>query len=230
MRTPTVDHPRGTTIPDDALGVGSIPEWDLETATEDVGGFLPELLDGMCRDIASAQFGRSLRMQGISPEMILTMLRMRLRDLDMQVINVTRDIERATNEAERLGGEISELRALQQELEWVRDRDGNYNFPESVVPAPPDGWQDAHPGQDYGRWLHALKSRLDALGVGRRDEALQRRIDGLGEQQRQVNSGNEMRMVQMQSLMQQRTSMIQLGSNLLKAIDEATDSVVGNLR
>ena len=55
-------------------------------------------------------------------------------------------------------------------------------------------------------------------------------IDDVNEQLREVNSGNEMLMIQLQSTMQQRTQIIQLGSNMLKAYDEATDSIVGNMR
>jgi hypothetical protein len=59
---------------------------------------------------------------------------------------------------------------------------------------------------------------------------LEDKIQALTEEQRLVNSESEMMMVQLQSRMQQRTQIIQLGSNMLKSIDEALDTVVGNMR
>jgi hypothetical protein len=55
-------------------------------------------------------------------------------------------------------------------------------------------------------------------------------LDTLTEEQRLLNSENEMLMVQLQSRMQQRTQIIQLGSNMLKSIDEGLDAIIGNMR
>ena len=56
------------------------------------------------------------------------------------------------------------------------------------------------------------------------------KIQALTEEQRLINSGAEMMMVQLQSRMQQRTQIIQLGSNMLKSIDEGLDTIIGNMR
>jgi hypothetical protein len=61
-------------------------------------------------------------------------------------------------------------------------------------------------------------------------EGLQLRADTLGEQIRECNSGNEQLMIKLQSAMQQRTQIVQMATNMLKAGDEARDAVVGNLR
>lgn len=55
-------------------------------------------------------------------------------------------------------------------------------------------------------------------------------IDDLTEQQRVANSSNEMLMMQLQSRVQQRTQIIQLGSNMLASIDKANDTIIGNIR
>jgi hypothetical protein len=81
----------------------------------------------------------------------------------------------------------------------------------------------------WEEYQNALLERLRSEGIRNRD-AMQRRIDATNEELRQLSSGNEMRMVRLQSLMQQRTSVIQAGSNMLKALDEAMDAVVANLR
>ena len=54
-------------------------------------------------------------------------------------------------------------------------------------------------------------------------------IEGLQEQQTRINSGNEMRMVSLQSMMQQRTQIISLSTNLLKKLDDANQAIIRNL-
>ena len=56
------------------------------------------------------------------------------------------------------------------------------------------------------------------------------RIEELQTDIQKLNTENEMSMVKLQSMMQQRTSIIQLGSNMLKSLDEANDTIVGNMR
>ena len=44
-----------------------------------------------------------------------------------------------------------------------------------------------------------------------------------------VNSGNELRMIALQSVMQQRTQVITLGTNLMKSLHEASEGVIRNI-
>jgi len=46
---------------------------------------------------------------------------------------------------------------------------------------------------------------------------------------KQANQGNELRMMDLQSLMQQRSSEISLATNMLKAVQEGTDAIVRNM-
>lgn len=61
-------------------------------------------------------------------------------------------------------------------------------------------------------------------------EGLQTLIDRVNDELRNVNSSNEMNMIRLQSVMQQRTSIISATTNLLKSMDEGNDAVIANLR
>jgi hypothetical protein len=74
------------------------------------------------------------------------------------------------------------------------------------------------------------RAGMDGVAHPVNRDALQDQIDRLGEDLKRVNSGNEMLMVQLQSTMQQRTSVVQMSTNMLKSIDEGMDAIVGNLR
>lgn len=70
-----------------------------------------------------------------------------------------------------------------------------------------------------------------SIGDGRNAvDLIKTKLDELSESLRMTNSNNEVLMLQLQSATQQRTSVIQMGSNLLKSIDEGSDSIVSNLR
>jgi hypothetical protein len=68
----------------------------------------------------------------------------------------------------------------------------------------------------------------NAVLAGR--DGLSTLIDRANDELRQVNSGSEMNMIRLQSVMQQRTSIISATTNLLKSMDEGNDAVIANLR
>ena len=61
-------------------------------------------------------------------------------------------------------------------------------------------------------------------------QALEAAIDRLTKEQRRLNTGNEMVMMQLQDAMQRRSQILQLGANMLAATDDATKTIIGNLR
>ncbi len=156
-----------------------------------------------------------LRAASLTPEVILAMMERRLQDMDRQIVECSQTIENSTRRADEVAGTLADRRALQQDLERIPlDDDGRFDW--GRVPTGVDG--------------PALRSRLETLGLGDTPGAVQASIDGLNESLRRVNSGNEMLMVQLQSAMQERTSVIQMGSNMLKSLHEGTSAIVGNLR
>jgi len=72
------------------------------------------------------------------------------------------------------------------------------------------------------------EEEANAVLAGR--DGLQTLIDRANDELRQVNSGSEMNMIRLQSVMQQRTSIISATTNLLKSMDEGNDAVIANLR
>lgn len=178
------------------------------------------------RTAAREALDARLASDGMGPEAVVALMQIRLRDLDGQIAQLTNDMNRRTREAEALGERLQEQRALQQEADLLgRGEHGEYVRRDE----PPEGWVPPRDGVTWDDYQNALLERLRSEGITNRD-AMQRRIDATNEELRQLSSGNEMRMVRLQSLMQQRTSVIQAGSNMLKALDEATDAVVANLR
>jgi hypothetical protein len=179
---------------------------------------------------------------------LLAMLESRLSDLDSQVGQITRTLQSKTAEAQRLGRQAQVLQAVRELLSdrAVRNDDGSFKL-DAEVPGgfhvlcerlgidDPNGWAEARDANgdhmlSVGEFLDAIQVDGGSLGAITSPEGLQLRAESLGEALRQCNSGNEQLMVRLQSTMQQRTQAVTMATNMLKALDEARDAVVGNLR
>ncbi len=71
----------------------------------------------------------------------------------------------------------------------------------------------------YQRTVAALRRDTQRL------QALQHRLDALG---KELNSGAQMDMIHLQSLMSSRQTAVQLSTNLIKSLGETADAVAGN--
>lgn len=175
-------------------------------------------------------------------EAILDMLRSRLRDVDGQIGNITRTLQQQTSQAQALGQEaqrLNALRGLVAREPHMETSTGNLRHDNMLSVADLRNFEDqlglregalGSEPMSLGRMLSSVVIGGRSMGdVGNR-EGLQLRADTLSEQIRECNSGNEQLMVRLQSNMQQRTQVVQLCTNMLKAADEARDAVVGNLR
>jgi hypothetical protein len=163
----------------------------------------------------------------VTPEMILAIAQRRINDLDAQVTTLMDELTRRTTAASEISTEIGELRTISSDLEAYYDANGNLN--------PATRMTHMTPAPTVQEYLDGLRStgviddsEHSAIMGGR--EGLDNLIQSGNDRLRDVNSGNEMLMIQLQSTMQTRTSVIQTATNLLKTIDEASDSIVGNLR
>ncbi|GAB4203635.1 MAG: hypothetical protein OHK0013_17880 [Sandaracinaceae bacterium] len=191
-----------------------------------------------------------LEAAGLSDEAILLMLSTRLRDLDGQIGQLTRQLQNATAEAQRLGVEVQRLQAVRELLGQPHMVDnGNLRLDERVELSQLEALANrlgidaraffnafARGGEGEDRYLRVrdvlehISINGESLADTQTVEQLQRRSESLGEALRQCNSGNEQAMVRLQSVMQQRTQAVTMATNMLKANDEARDAVVGNLR
>jgi hypothetical protein len=180
----------------------------------------------------------------VSNEMIMYIAERRLRDLDRQVRDISNAIMNRTATAREQAARLESLRELQRRADHIAtDEHGNYRSdaprPERWTPPPdfrpqevPEGSGTRPPTDDevWQQYRDAVLAQMSARGIAPSRSALQSAIDAANEALRQTNSNNEMQLVHLQSTMQQRTSAIQMTTNLLKALDEAADSVVANLR
>ena len=215
-----------------------------------------ELLDGVADAMEDAmtaadlrRFIDELRAGRIDPESVIQMCRSRLNDLDAQINHVTTSLEDASVRSEALSGEISELRMIQRYLSPYTTGSAIAGLPANVV-LTRDGLEAQLQGigLSVGR-VNEILTRVSAQGgfdgtwimnpltvstlVGfeiRTPADITSKLESLNTDLRHANSGNERLMISLQSLMQQRTSAIQMATNMLKAIDDGVDAIVGNLR
>lgn len=182
----------------------------------------------------------------VTPEMILAIARRRIDDLDDQVVTIMDELNRRTAAASEISDHLGVLRNTSSDIEQYYDDRGDLDMDAPMnhlgqdpdgngvytMPTADGGWTAVPTVQEY---LDALRDRgaltpseHSAIIGGR--EGMQNLIDDANESLRDVNSGNEMLMIQLQSTMQSRTSIVQTATNLLKTLDDANDSIVGNLR
>lgn len=184
----------------------------------------------------------------LDDDSLLLMLQTRMGDLDEQIGRHMRTLEDSTAEARRIGGEIQRFQAVRELLSREPHMDvatGQLRLDNEV-----DGGmlvavaerlglrvEDLHTLDTNGAGGVSVQELLDhvnidgaSLGGVTSRETLQLRSEDLSEALRQCNSTNEQTMVRMQSAMQQRTQAVTMATNMLKALDESRDAVVGNLR
>jgi len=162
--------------------------------------------------------------EGLTPESIIMLLQQRMGDLNDQISGVMNEIKDRDGAARALTAQLDQLLSIQESL-GNRDQCGG---------------NDAVPGATN---IEAVAEDLRAHGVDLPASAvdpdhgnvypkgtIEAAIKSVEAQIRDVNSGNEMAMIKLQSLMQQRTSEVQLATNMLKALHEASQSVIGNIR
>lgn len=164
-------------------------------------------------DLAAAAAALSM----VTPEGIVKLVETRLRQMDRQITSLTRALDAKAREAQDQSARLAELREFQRvaRAHLTDDR----------------AWVDVRETTVDGRSLNDWAVQLGfEPGTSLTESDIQEAIDTANETLREINSGNEMMMIALQSAMQQRTQIIQLGTNMLKAIDEGGDSIIGNIR
>jgi len=171
--------------------------------------------------------GASASAASLTPEGILLTTQRRLQDLDRQIGNDMRALEDNTHAAE-------ELSRRQQALQELRNEVGNREGFSTE-----DGVRAGHlevevDGVTYD--LDALcerfgldKDRLHNEGEFVTIGAIDGALEVVKQQSRLINSGNEMRMLSIQTLTQQRTQVIQVATSLLAKIHEGEQAVSRNI-
>lgn len=178
-------------------------------------------------DIEEIYNGTTFEWQGnitLNPEMVLHMVRRRLKDLDEQISSATNQIESNTARSERL--------ARQQEvLQAIKGRAAEQDATEAGDTFSINGEMIKIGDETMlaSAWLESVgldpTHYPDSTTIGELDATIQ----NLKSIASRVNSGNEMLMLQIQTLTQQRSQSIQLGTSLIKKIDEGSMSIARNI-
>jgi len=179
----------------------------------------------------------------LTPAMILSIVSSQLRDMDRQIRLSMLEVQGTRDRAQEIGEQIQSLRDLESAL---RDdghayEDGEIdirelNDPQSDTLREALGITSAYRDDDNGiRLQFEMTMREHGIEFDDSDwsfdvNIIKSKIDNLQEEQRQINAGNEMVMMGLQSAMQQRTQILQTGSNLIASIHDAAKTIVGNLR
>ena len=219
-----------TLVPIPPPGGGGTPD-----APEDSSPITPPIPHG-----AEAVFRRDL--QGMSISQILILVRQTVGSCENQIRELADGMQERADRAAMISAEI---RTLMQLGSSGRERGGTGLYIE-------DGSAD-HQVADYGDYSRIMNAaapdledgeeavnRYNTLGVEIRDAAnsegalSQEQIDSLIQLRREelstLNSGNEMQMMELQSLVQQRNQYISLGTQMIAAFGEANKQVAGNIR
>lgn len=196
---------------------------------------------------------------GFSPEMILYIANKRMNDIDGQVRSSMAELDATHTESKKVSEQIQALRTLQEHVTkygiegGVRlDGEGKFGEKNGMHMIELNGksvtireFLEAHDidpkllGEKTATHVENPNDPKDWLRLGEDHfketyqhadlGSLDSKIKNLEEKQKEINTGNELRMVKLQSLMQQRTQILTLATNLLQKLDEGSQSIVRNL-
>ena len=187
-------------------------------------------------------------MAGVSPEGILAVVGKRLREMDSQIASQLEEINSNSGKAKEISDQLKALYKLKEHAKTKHD-----GYSEKSVSL--DATKEVRPKdliEDNGELISVreyierhdlgdLLSTFETMGkmndgsgkMGEFDFVSVGEIETTIEVQKQtltdVNSGNELRMIALQSVMQQRTQVITLGTNLMKSLHEASEGVIRNI-
>jgi hypothetical protein len=200
-----------------------------------------------------ALLGPAADIQSVSPEMLLALLQNRARDLDGQINSIMLGMNDRTQRAEQIGERLSEMRNVQTFLQPYTNSDGNVRRDDrldqgqfySLCRAAGLSEDEARtawtaltaessattveldtaidhlfPTSDGGE---PMSSRLSTR------QGMDNEIDNLNQDLQDCNRGNELLMIKLQTLMDQRKQSFETTSNLLKIGGDTLERITGNI-
>lgn len=175
----------------------------------------------------------SIRTPGLNEAVILLMMQKRLDDLDFQADSAIREIEGTTAKANAIQTQISAVQDVRAAMANDKTKDSKRIDMRTLMITREDG-------TTVSALEHLEAAGVDANSLGMRTEgenaftmtgqAMGAVEQSLSSELRKVNSGNEMRMVQLQSVMQQRGQITQLGSNMLSSLNDTARAIIQNTK
>lgn len=171
-------------------------------------------------------------LDGVSPEMVLGLVRLRMDDVDMQIQSRSEEILHSTDRANELSNQL-------QALEAVKAKTVSQGGKNPSIEYTNEDRDDEHLVQINGQSLtvaevaarYGLSDDLESLQNGGeiKASALGDLVESRRQELQRTNSGNEIKMMELQQLMQRRAEVLSLGTNLLRTLHEATQQIVRNL-
>lgn len=166
----------------------------------------------------------------VSPAAFLLFLKHKLSGLDEQISSLQHGMRDQLTEQNRLQGINRTLEHLQAIGGAAGDSDiiSDGHGADLIDHMEPSAWLEAH--QDVARVLGVTR---DASGAwpnqitGAQISAAKAHVDAAISSTKQ---DMEIRMIEFQNLMQDRSSTVQLVSNCINSMNEATKGIVGNIR
>ncbi len=178
----------------------------------------------------SLSTGYSLPMAAISPEMILAMARQRLNDLDNQIAGSLERLQNNTQTSEVLTRQQEALNSILAEAQktgTAEDTLVDLHDLKFMVDVPGGGTREVNGHDILNAAGHPGINPNDSgqINIGQINSTIQ----AVKQQSTRVNSSNEMLMMTIQTLTQQRTQVIQMSTNLITKLNEGMSGIVGNL-
>lgn len=205
-------------------------EEQLEELRRPVG--VPEIGPEVLQEILSANAQENSAVAvDIGPipltnEMILTMVRQRMSDVDNQLNHGMQEIQKNADLSRQIAEKQQLLRAVRERVVAIRGAEAGA----TMTAAELAGQSFDINGQSLS--YDEVMQRLNIEGLPNTDVS-NSRLDALirieDSRAKQVNSGNEILMLQVQSLTQQRSQIIQMGTSLLKKLGEAEQAIARNI-
>ncbi len=227
----------------------------VEAATADWQADLendPEMRSALERQLV-ALLGNASDIASVSPEMLFALLQTRARDLDGQISSIMLGMNERTQRAEAIGERLSEMRNVQTFLQPHTNSDGNVRLDDQLDQsgfyslARAAGMSDSEARAAWSSMTAdsaGTHVRLDAainlvmpatVGGDAMSSRLSTRqgmdneIDNLNQDLQDCNRGNELLMIKLQSLMDQRKQAFGTTTNLIKSGGETLDQIGRNL-
>ena len=213
----------------------------------------PEMRSELERSLVS-MLGAAGDMSAVSPQMLLSLLQNRMRDLDGQVSTIMNGLNERTQQAEGISQDLSRLRSVQTILNGRADGDGNIQM-EGAGMSQSQFYEfcraaglDADEAQAI--WAeHASRGEVGVINMttaidtvfpvdeGARPmserlssrEGIDTEIDNLNQSLQDANRGTELIMIKLNTLMDQRKQQLELTSNMLNVMSDTIDRIGGNI-
>ena len=213
----------------------------------------PEMRSELERSLVG-MLGAAGDIAAVSPQMLLTLLQNRMRDLDGQVSNIMNGLNERTQEAERISQELSRLRSVQTILSGRADDDGNIQMDGAGMTQTQfyefcrAAGIDAEHAQ--AMWAeHASEGEVGVINLAeaidlvlpadegarpmserlRSRQGIDNELDNLNQSLQDANRGTELIMIKLNTLMDQRKQQLELTSNMLNVMSDTMDRIGGNI-